>query len=134
MDSRSRQLSMASFAAAIALALFMGAVADAKSGNRDETRLEGRLSATGPEPLASGKAKFRRRGNRVRFSTEVEDVMNATRIEVVAGGVSVGTIGISNGFADLNISGSSVPALQSGDRVEVFDASTNALILSGTID
>ncbi len=101
-----------------------------------ETKLEVRLASTDADPLASGKAKFEMRPDRIRFSTEVEDVESAGEIRVVAGGNDMGTIAIVDGFADLNLDsrdGDKVPVLEAGDLVEVFNTNGNVLILSGTL-
>ena len=101
-----------------------------------ETKLEVRLASTGTDPLASGKAKFEMRPDRVRFSTEVEDVGSATEIQVFAAGIDLGTLPIVDGGADLNVDsrdGDTVPVLSAGDLVEVFNTTGNVLILSGNL-
>ena len=101
-----------------------------------ETKLRVRLTATDADPLASGSAKWEMRPDRVRFSTEVEDVASADEIRVVAGGNDMGTLAIVGGFADLNLDsrdGDTVPVLSLGDLVEVFNTNGNVLILSGNL-
>ena len=131
---RSRTLNVLSIPVAAALALALNFMVLAHDGR---TRLESRLTATSAEPLDSGKAKFEMRDDRVRFSTEVEDVAVAQQIEVVVAGMSLGTVAIDAlGGADLNLDsrdGDTVPVLQDGDLVEVFDTNGNILILSGTL-
>lgn len=131
---RSRTLNALSIPVAAALALALNFMVLAHDGR---TRLESRLTATSAEPLASGKAKFEMRDDRVRFSTEVQDVAVAQQIEVVVAGMSLGTVAIDAlGGADLNLDsrdGDTVPVLQDGDLVEVFDTNGNILILSGTL-
>ncbi|RMF54050.1 MAG: hypothetical protein D6746_14925 [Bacteroidetes bacterium] len=106
----------------------------------DRVRLEGELSATSTDPLASGKAKYEARTdrNRSRFSTEVEDVSVDGEGEVVVSrdGTELmrATISIVNGFGDLNMSSrrDDIPEMLSGDLVEVYNAD-GVLILSGTL-
>ncbi len=101
-----------------------------------ETKLRVRLTATEAEPLASGSAKFEMRPDRIRFSTEVEDVASATEIHVFAAGNDMGTLPIVLGFADLNLDsrdGDTVPVLSVGDLIEVFNTNGNVLILSGNL-
>ena len=103
----------------------------AGSGSDGEIRLEARLSRGGPEPSASGKARFEKRDDGVRLSIEVEDVIFADSVEFIVNGNSLGTLGIAGGGADLNLSGSSVPDISSGSSVTVRDE-TGAVILSGS--
>jgi len=112
--------------------LFAGLTTNAAEAGKNETRLEGRLSGSIAEPLASGKAKFEKRAKRIRFSVQAEDLMFASSISVSVNGVTVGTAAVKLGFADLNLNGSSIPAMQAGDTVKVFDE-TGTLVLSGTL-
>ncbi len=101
-----------------------------------ETKLRVRLTSTAADPLASGSAKFEMRPDRIRFSTECEDVASASNIRVVAGGNDMGTLPIVAGFADLNLDsrdGDTVPVLSVGDLIEVFNTNGNVLILSGNL-
>ena len=101
-----------------------------------ETKLRVRLTSTAADPLASGSAKFEMRPDRIRFSTEVEDVASVSNIRVVAAGNDMGTLPIVAGFADLNLDsrdGDTVPVLSVGDLVQVFNTNGNVLILSGNL-
>ncbi len=110
------------------------------AGNEDRVRLEGRLSATDADPLASGKAKFESRldRDRSRFSTEVEDVSVDGDGEVVVSrdGVELlrATIMLTNGFGDLNLDSrrDDIPAMLAGDLVEVLNAD-GVLLLSAAL-
>ena len=105
----------------------------------DETKLETRLISTSEgEPLASGKAKFEMRPDRIRLSVEVEDVFATEEVEVFVNGASIGTVAIdAAGGADINLDsrdGDTVPILEAGDLVEVRATSDGALILSGMLE
>ncbi len=105
-------------------------------GNR--TKLETRLTSTAEgEQLASGKAKFEMRSNRIRLSVEIEDFVATEAVEVFANGASIGMAAIdAAGGADINLDsrdGDSVPILEAGDLIEVRATSDGALILSGTL-
>jgi len=101
------------------------------------TRLEARLA--GPT-LASGKARFEMRNDRVLFTTEVEDVEQADgtgSVRVLNGATEVlsAPLAIAGGFADLNLDtrlGDTVPSMAAGFSVEVRDGN-GALILTGTL-
>ncbi len=105
----------------------------------NETKLEARLTSTAKgKSLASGKAKFEMRSDRIRLSVEVEDVLATKEVEVFVNGASIGTVAIDAvGGADINLDsrdGDSVPILKAGDLVEVRATSDGALILSGTLE
>ncbi len=102
------------------------------------TKLEGRLTATSEqESLASGKAKFEMRGDRIRLSVQVEDIVAAGEVAITVGGTSLGTVQINAvGQADVNLDardGDVVPVLAAGDLVEVRDTADGTLILSGLL-
>ena len=131
---RRRQLNIV--AASTVVALFSSMSLTALAGGGGRTRLEARLSPTGADPLASGKAKFEMRDDRIRLSVEVEDVSTATTVRVEIDGIWVGTEAIVLGSADLNLDsrdGDSVSVFSAGDSVKVFDAVTGTMILSGTL-
>lgn len=101
-----------------------------------QARLEARLTATAAEPLASGKARFEMRGNRIRFTTQVEDVRTATAVQVRVNNVVVGQVAIAFGGADLNLDsqlGHVVPILRAGDIVTVYNMTTGEVILGGVL-
>lgn len=120
-----------------ALLVLLGMHLSAFAGD-NETRLESRLAATAErEALASGKAKFEMRPDRIRLSVEVQDVAVAEQVEVFIDGDSIGIVAIVAGGADINLDirdGDSVPVLGAGALVEVRDTSDGALILSGTLE
>ncbi|MBM3942109.1 MAG: hypothetical protein FJ316_04135 [SAR202 cluster bacterium] len=126
-----RWLTVAAIVATLA-AIMPGVVpASAATG----TRLEARLAATSADPLASGKASFEQRPDRVRFSTQVEDVATAGPLSVKVNGSAIGTINLGAGLGDLNLDsrrGQTVPVMNAGDTVQVYNAA-NVLILSGTL-
>lgn len=120
------------------VALTLGLVAFLASPARPtsaETKLEVRLdSATTP---ASGKAKFESRSDRVRFSTEVEDMSSdgfGTVLVLHEGTVILDQpVEIVAGVGDLNLDsrdGDAVPNIVQGDVVQVFFG--GELILTGT--
>lgn len=103
---------------------------------QQRVKLEARLSGN---TLASGKAKFENRGNRQKFSVEIEDARPNTAYQVdisnAAGRVfrAVVTTNALGGF-DLNrdtLLGQSVPSISRGDAVAVSVASTGSVILRG---
>lgn len=103
-----------------------------------ETKIEASLTSTSADPLASGNAKFEVRSDRVKFSTEVEDVSTngLGSVQVLRGTQVIlrSSISISLGFGDLNLDsrlGDTVPTMSLGDQVSVFDAA-GTMILSGT--
>lgn len=100
-----------------------------------EVRLEGRLQGSAASEKASGKAKWEQRSGRRKFSVEVEDVSSKGKHTVDVNGKTVGYVTITGGFGDLNLDsrlGHTVPALKSGDLVDVTD-SDGVLILSGSL-
>lgn len=118
--------------------LFMVAITSTASWAANPTRikLQGTLTATAAEPLASGKATFERRGSRLKFSTEVEDLAHTSKIRVAVNGKTVGTAPVVLGAADLNLDtllGHTVPSLSAGATVRVYNAATGALLLSGQL-
>ena len=113
------------FALLAGVALFVSTIAlelpsNAKGG--DELRLIAFLGGSPTQPLASGKAVYRKRGTSVRLSVEVEDLRGVDRVNVSVGGVKVGSALVAAGTADLNLSGGAVPAVSRGTVVQVFDA------------
>lgn len=131
----SKKLIFVNVPAALVVVLGMNLLVFA-GGNR--TKLETRLSSTtAAEPLASGKAKFEMRTNRIRLSVEVEDVFAAAKVEVFVNGASIGTVVIdAAGGADINLDsrdGDSVPVLEAGALVEVR-TSGGTVILSGMLE
>ncbi len=130
----SKKLIFVNVPAALAVVLGMNLLVFA-GGNR--TKLETRLSSTAEgEPLASGKAKFEKRSDRIRLSVQVEDVVAAEEVEVFVDGASIGTVAIdAAGGADINLDsrdGDDVPVLEAGDLVEVR-TSGGTVILSGML-
>lgn len=106
------------------------------AGSTTRTEFQANLTATSAEPLASGKAKFERRGTRLKFSTEVEDLAHTSTIRVTVNGKVVGTAPVVLGAADLNLdtlNGQTVPSMGAGATVRVFNATTGTLILSGQL-
>jgi hypothetical protein len=100
-----------------------------------DVRLEGRLTATAADPLASGTAKWESRPDRITFSCEVEDVTTTGDHEVRVNGVTVGFVNVVAGFGDLNMdsrNGDAVPTMNAGDRVQVRNPS-GRVILRGTL-
>jgi hypothetical protein len=98
-------------------------------------RIEARLHASSADPLASGHATWERRPDRVKFSTEVEDVSTSGAHEVRVNRRTVGFVTVNQGFGDLNLDsrrGDKVPQMQSGDQVDVYNPA-GTLILSGTM-
>lgn len=95
-------------------------------------RLEAKLIPTGVERLASGNARFEMKRNRIRFSTEVEDLMVTEMIEVSVDGRIVGVAPVDKfGFADLNLDSElndNVPKAQEGSLVEVRDPNGKLLL------
>lgn len=119
-------------------ALLMGVTALAGG---HETRLRGRLfAAPGQKRNAEGRAKFESRADRSRLGVEAQGTTNASmggrvRIEIGDFSAVVAFDPIARNF-DLNLDsrdGDSVPTLEPGDLVEVFDDVTGALLLSGTV-
>jgi len=104
---------------------------DAKGGG-GEVRLIAFLGGSPTQPLASGKAVYRKRDTSVRLSVEVEDLRGVRRVNVSVGGVNVGSARVAAGTADLNLSGGAVPAVTTGTVVQVFDARTGQVVAEGT--
>jgi len=97
--------------------------------------LNGALQSTPADPLASGNAKWERRADRMKFSTEVEDVRTSGAHEVRINGKRIGDVRVANGIGDLNLdsrNGHRVPEMRPGDLVEVFNPK-GTLILNGTV-
>lgn len=119
-----------------AVVVLLGMHLSALAGG-NETRLEASLTATAErEALASGKAKFEMRSDRIRLSVEVQDVAVAGHVEVFVDGDSVGIVAVIAGGADINLDirdGDSVPMLGAGALVQVRDTSDGTLILSGML-
>ena len=109
----------------------------AEIDDRDRIELEADLIPTNADPFASGEAKFEKRDDRTRFEVEVEDVSSIGELDVRANGSSVGSITVDeNGDGQLELdtrNGDTVPDLEAGDVVEVFNA-VGDLILSGTLE
>ena len=117
--------------AALLLVLTVPQLQLVEAGGGPETKLEGRLSGTS---LASGKAKFEERADRVRFSVQVEDMSSDGNFTVAVNGAEVSTITVAGGLGDLNLDtrdGESVPSLKAGDDVEV--SSGGVVILFGDL-
>lgn len=101
-------------------------------------RLEARLVGTAASPLASGRARFELRSDRIRFTTQVEDTVAGTPLAVVLTrgnqSVVVGTVTTNIlGQADLNLDsrlGHRVPIMQRGDIVRVL-APNGVVLLAG---
>ncbi len=141
----SKKLNFVNVSAALVVVLGMNLLVFAGD---NETRLETRLTSTAEGPakrvqpaapaLASGKAKFEMRPDRIRLSVEVEDVVASEEVEVFVNGASIGTVAIdAAGGADINLDsrdGDSVPILKAGHLVEVRATSDGALILSGMLE
>jgi hypothetical protein len=127
----SRRNFVAAFAA-LALVLTVTNVSQAQQRGKLQANLTG-------STLASGKAKYENRGNRQKFSVEIEDAKpNASyRIEVrSATGLVFRAVVTTNalGAFDLNrdtILGQSVPAITAGNNVTVFDVAARTVILQG---
>jgi plastocyanin len=105
----------------------------------DPVNLAGSLAATDPDdPDAAGTATFNMVPYRSTFDLLVQNVVSTTAVDVFVNGNFVGTIGLDasgNGelFLDTD-NGDTVPALQNGDEIEVYDAADDAtLILIGNV-
>ncbi|MEZ6136396.1 MAG: hypothetical protein R3C53_15990 [Pirellulaceae bacterium] len=104
---------------------------------QQRVKLEANLSGN---TLASGKAKFESRGNRQKFSVEIEDAAANTRYRVDvrnSAGLVFRAVMRTNalGGFDLNrdtLLGQSVPSISAGDRVIVFDLAARRVLLQGT--
>jgi hypothetical protein len=119
------------------------AVFRANASGGTDVKVEVRLTNTGVDPLASGKAKGEQRPDRVRFGVEVEDVSTngGHEVRVTRNGTPVADsegLAVSVdalGFGDLNLDsrdGNTVPVVAAGDLVEVLNPS-GQVILSGTL-
>jgi hypothetical protein len=98
-------------------------------------RIEARLRASSADPLSSGHATWERRPDRVKFSTEVEDVTTSGAHEIRVNRRTLGFVTVTQGFGDLNLDsrrGDKVPLMRSGDLIEVFNPD-KVLILSGSL-
>lgn len=130
-------------AASAALEDSIGAVALAAAtrggGNAAQTnvKLEGLLTASTNAPLASGKATYEARSDRTKLSVEVEDLHNVQSVQVRVNGAVVGTARVNApGTADLNLDsrlGAIVPKLSAGALVQVYNAATGQLLVSGSL-
>jgi hypothetical protein len=97
----------------------------------EEARLEAELRATQSDPLASGTAKWEIRPDRVKFSTEVEDVTTSGNHEVRVNGAVIGSVNVVAGFGDLNLDsrdGDTVPTMNAGDLVQVRNPSGRVIL------
>lgn len=126
--------------ASAALDEAIGAVAlAARAGNASQTsvKLEGALTASSVVPLASGKATYEARSDRTKLSVEVEDLRNVQNVQVRVNGAVVGTARVNAlGTADLNLDsrlGAAVPKLSAGALVQVYNAATGQLLVSGSL-
>jgi hypothetical protein len=119
-----------------AVALFL---ALAPSAYAQQVRLEAQLFGSDADPLASGKARFEARADRIRLTVEVEDVSASASgvLAIFANDTLVGMVSIDAfGFADLNLDsrlGDDVPVLQRGDMITVYDAEDGTPIVGGTL-
>jgi plastocyanin len=104
----------------------------------DPVILTGSLNPADIDPNASGEASFEMVPYRSTLSVVVAAVSSTGVVDVFVNGNFIGTIfldGNGNGELDLNTdNGDSVPDLQDGDEIEVYDASDDAtLILIGNV-
>lgn len=124
-----------SFSAAfIALAFFLSISTAGYAQQR--TKIEAELSGS---TLTTGTAKFENRGNRQKFSVEVEDARANTRYRVdvrSSTGLVFRAVMTTNplGGFDLNRDtelGQPVPSISRGNSVIVFDTVARRVILRG---
>lgn len=97
----------------------------------EDILLEGALTATAADPLASGTARWESRPDRITFTCEVEDVTTSGSHEVRVNGVVVGFVNVVAGLGDLNMdsrNGDSVPTMNAGDRVQVRNPSGRTIL------
>lgn len=100
-------------------------------------RLEAILAPIDPHSDAVGRAEFRDDGRgRLRLEVEVEDVEFAVTVVVLINGTSIATIDLdANGDGQVELEtdrGDAVPAIRSGDDIQIVDADTGDLLLEGT--
>jgi len=117
------------------LIIVFGVSAMVARAGGDETKLEARMSAGAN---AEAKGKYEAKDSRTRLSVEVQGTANAVpggAVRIVIGSFSatVPFDAVANNF-DLNLDsqdGDAVPTVSAGDMVQVFDARTGGLMLSG---
>jgi plastocyanin len=96
------------------------------------------LTAGDADPDATGAASFEMRPNRSSFSVAVAVVSSTAAVDVFVNGNPIGTIALDcSGSGALLLDsqqGDTIPQLQAGDEVEVYDAADDTtLILIGTL-
>jgi plastocyanin len=96
------------------------------------------LTAGDPDPDATGAASFEMRPTRASFSVAVTGVTSTNALDVFINGNPVGSITLDCGGSGALLldtqQGDTVPPLQGGVEVEVFDAADDTtLILIGTL-
>jgi hypothetical protein len=81
-----------------------------------------------------GRAKYVQRAEgRKKLNVEVEHIVGSTNIEVFVDGGSVGTAALTGGAVEIELDtkkGDTVPTMTESSLVEVFDADTNAKLLT----
>ena len=100
------------------------------------TRLEARL---GGPTLASGKAKFEQRGNRMKYNVELEDALRNTNYSVIIkrgtssmNGGKIRTNRFGSGEIDLDTTeGDQLKQLREGDVIQIWQG--NRVVVSGRL-
>jgi len=101
-----------------------------------DIRLEARLSPTLVDPKAAGSARYEVHGSRRRFRVDIKNVSSTRSVAIRVNGATLGTVRLSSGAGRLERDtdkGHTVPQLAVGALIEVVNAASGALILTGRL-
>ena len=129
----SKKLVRGMIALVVMTAMFAGEapVSFARDGNRIKFKIV--LTRTAAETRAKGKAKYEERSDRRKVNIEVEKIATATNVEFFVDGVSLGTLPVVLGTAELELStndGDNPPTMTPQSAVDVYNADTDELLLT----
>ena len=104
----------------------------------DDVTHEATLKTTGVDPDAHGTAKFEvKNDNRLRLKIEVEDIFSTDVVAVFINGDFLTFIGLSGGRGELKLDtddGDVVPVINTGDVIDIADATNGTLLLEGVFN
>lgn len=123
---------------ALAATVSFSALTDyANAGDGDRTRLRARLANVGANPAAQGKAdwEFRTEDGRTKMDVEGRNMSaDFSSVDVYLNGVYLASATVFAGSFDVDIDtdeGDTVPMVDVGDLIEVFDSDTADLLFVG---
>jgi hypothetical protein len=98
---------------------------------------EATLKGSAAFPAVSGKAKFSVDNGVNQLEAEIQDAeaLAGTKVKFVVDGTRVGSDRVSAlGRARIDVSGSSVPTVDTGSKIKVVQAGTGTLVARGTFN